>query len=175
MVEDASRRWLTYSEVAQAFGLPSAKAGESKARRAKWERQLGNDRLARAAVPLSVLETLKPRRTPYDAPTTSPLTEALLAEITSAHQAAITMVESRLAEAERQLAELPTLREAVGSATGEAKALRESLDHERQARERERSAAEKERAGLMAQIAELKPTPSPAPIWRGLMKRWLRR
>ena len=43
MVEDASRRWLTYSEVAQAFGLPSAKAGESKARRAKWERQLGND------------------------------------------------------------------------------------------------------------------------------------
>lgn len=43
MVKDVSHRWLTYLEVAQAFGLPSAKVGESKAQCAKWERQLGND------------------------------------------------------------------------------------------------------------------------------------
>ena len=28
-------------EIAEALRLPTAKAGESKARRAKWERQLG--------------------------------------------------------------------------------------------------------------------------------------
>ncbi len=34
MPDDASRRWMTYAEIALTLGLPSAKAGESKARRA---------------------------------------------------------------------------------------------------------------------------------------------
>ena len=52
----SSRRWLTYAEIAEALRLPSAKAGEAKARRAKWQRTIGNDGFARVAVPLSVLE-----------------------------------------------------------------------------------------------------------------------
>ena len=60
MPEDASRRWMTYAEIAAALKLPSAKAGEAKARRAKWERMLGNDGFARVAVPLSVGGSVSP-------------------------------------------------------------------------------------------------------------------
>src|SRR5687767_13485875 len=49
MPEDASRRWMTYAEIATALNLPSAKAGEAKARRAKWERTLElRERLGRS-------------------------------------------------------------------------------------------------------------------------------
>ena len=62
MPEDASRRWMTYAEIAVALNLPSTKASEARARRAKWERTLGNDGFARVAVPLSVLEEPHPPR-----------------------------------------------------------------------------------------------------------------
>ncbi len=58
--------------------------------------------------------------------------------------------ETRLAEAEKQLAEIPSLREAIGVSKGEAEALRRAVEHERQARSRAEveAAAQKERAGL---------------------------
>lgn len=58
--------------------------------------------------------------------------------------------EARLAEAEKQLAEIPALREAIGASKGEAEALREAVQHEREARGRAEAeaSAQKERAGL---------------------------
>jgi len=48
-------RWMTYTELAETLGIarPSAKR---LAIRHRWQRQPGNDRAARVAVPLSVLE-----------------------------------------------------------------------------------------------------------------------
>ena len=142
MSEDASRRWMTYAEIATALGLPSAKAGESRARRAKWERQIGNDGFARIAVPLSVLDDPAPSRRPPDTPSKAPPNAAtpVLVELKAAHEALVAealrradTAEARLAEAERQLAEVPALREAIGAARGEAAALREAVQHERAA------------------------------------------
>jgi chromosome segregation ATPase len=55
-----------------------------------------------------------------------------------------------LADAEKQLAEIPILREAIGVAKGEAEALREAVQHEREARSRAEAEAAtlKERASL---------------------------
>jgi hypothetical protein len=138
MSEDASRRWMTYAEIATALGLPSAKAGESRARRAKWERQIGNDGFARVAVPLSALDDPAPPRRPYEAPPKAPPASPMLAELKAAHEALLAealrranTAEARLAEAERQLAEVPALREAIGAAKGETAALREAVQHER--------------------------------------------
>jgi hypothetical protein len=140
MSEDASRRWMTYAEIATALGLPSAKAGESRARRAKWERQIGNDGFARIAVPLSVLNEPTPSRRPSDTHPKAPLNAAapMLLELKAAHDALMAealrranTAEARLAEAERQLAEVPALREAMGAAKGETAALREAIQHER--------------------------------------------
>src|SRR5918997_6747177 len=94
MPEDASRRWLTYAEIAAALKLPSAKAGEAKSRRAKWERTLGNDGFARVAVPLSVLEEPHPLRRPnvegrrrlHEGPTEVPSVAAVLAELRISHE-----------------------------------------------------------------------------------------
>lgn len=160
MPDDASRRWMTYAEIAVALRLPSAKAGESKARRAKWERQLGNDGFARVAVPLSVLEDLPLPRRPIEGPTEAlPLLPAdrMTADLRGAYEAVIAetlrraaTAEARLAEAEQQLAEIPALREAIGVSKGEAEALRGALEHERGARSlaEAEAAAQKERASL---------------------------
>ena len=132
MPEDASRRWMTYAEIAFALGLPSAKAGESKARRSNWQRQIGNDGLARVAVPLSVLDAPPPPRRASVGPSKATLGtyEPQLAE--ALRRAA---AEARAADAERQLAEMPTLLEHLGAARGEAAALREAVRHEREARQ----------------------------------------
>ena len=158
MPDDASRRWMTYAEIAIALGLPSAKAGESKARRAKWERRLGNDGFARVAVPLSVLEDPPPSRRPLEGATEAPLlppTDQMAADLRGAYEAVISetlrraaAAEVRLAEAERQLSEIPALREAIGASKGEAEALRRTIDHEREVRGRAEveAAAQRERA-----------------------------
>jgi hypothetical protein len=160
MPDAASRRWMTYAEIAVALGLPSAKAGESKARRAKWERQLGNDGFARVAVPLSVLENAPPPRRPLEGATEAslaPSTDRMAADLRGAYEAVIAeslrraaAAEARLAEAEKQLAEIPSLREAIGASKGEAEALRGAVKYEREARSRAEAeaAAQKERAGL---------------------------
>ena len=160
MPDDASRRWMTYAEIATALRLPSAKAGESKARRAKWERRIGNDGFARVAVPLPVLEDLPPLRRVVEETTEAPPlppTGNIAMDLRGAYEAVIaetlrraSTAEARLAEAERQLAEIPALREALGASTGEAEALRGVIEHEREARSHAEAeaAAQQERAGL---------------------------
>src|SRR5215203_3496597 len=114
MPEDASRRWMTYAEIATALDLQSAKAGEAKARRAKWERTLGNDGLARVAVPLSVLEEPHPLRTsdaegdrrPYEGPARTPTVNALVAELKASHEQIVGELRRRSEEAEARMREL---------------------------------------------------------------------
>lgn len=160
MPDDASRRWMTYAEIAAVLGLPSAKAGESKARRAKWERQIGNDGFARVAVPLSALEDLPTSRRPLEGapePLPPPSADRMAADLRGAYEAVIaetlrraSAAEARLAEAEKLLSEVPALREAIGAAKGEAEALRRTIEYEREVRGRAEAevVAQKERAGL---------------------------
>lgn len=160
MSDDASRRWMTYAEIAVALQLPSAKAGESKARRAKWERQIWNDGFARVAVPLSVLEDRPPSRKPIEGPSEALSllpAEHMAADLRVAYEAVIAEVlrrasaaEARLVEAEKLLSEIPTLREAIGASKGEAEALRGAVQHEREVRSQAEAeaASQKERAGL---------------------------
>lgn len=160
MPDDASRRWMTYAEIATALRLPSAKAGESKARRAKWERQIGNDGFARVAVPLSALEDMPTLRRGIERPTEAPpslLPKNIATDLRGAYEAVIaetlrraSVAEARLAEAEKILAEIPALREAIGASKGEAEALRRAIEHEREARSRAEAevSAQKERANL---------------------------
>lgn len=160
MPDDASRRWMTYAEIAVALRLPSPKAGESKARRAKWERQIGNNGFARVAVPFSVLEDLPVPRRPLEGaiePPLPPPADRMTADLRGAYEAVIaetlrraSAAEDRLAEAEKLLAEVPALREAIGASKGEAEALRGAIEHERGARNRAEAeaAAQKERASL---------------------------
>ncbi len=157
MPEDASRRWMTYAEIAAALNLPSVKAGEAKARRAKWERMLGNDGFARAAVPLSVLEEPHPlqrrnaegRRNPYEGPMQALSLAAVLAELKITHEQVANELRRRAETAE------------AGAETAEARArqLADELaaQHERAGRtEVERDAARAEAAALRAEVARLR-------------------
>jgi hypothetical protein len=125
--EDASRRWMTYVEIAGALGLPSAKAGESKARRSNWQRQIANDGLARVAVPLSALDSSPRFRRPHVGPTKD----------------AITTNDALLTEALRRAA----------VAEGEGAALREAIRHEREARQAAEGRADQAAADRRAAIA----------------------
>src|SRR5215207_9551340 len=130
MPEDVSRRWMSYAEIAEALNLPSAKAGEAKARRAKWERVIGNDGFARVAVPLPVLEEPHPlrrpnaegRRRPHETPTEAPSVAAVLAELKVSHEQATGELRRRAEAAEaraHQLAgELAAQHERAGRAEG---------------------------------------------------------
>jgi hypothetical protein len=59
---DDDVRWLSYAELAQAFGLKRDSAVRLSFRR-KWRRQEGNDGTARVAVPLTVIADAERRRT----------------------------------------------------------------------------------------------------------------
>jgi hypothetical protein len=165
MPEDASRRWMTYAEIATALDLPSAKAGEAKARRAKWERTLGNDGLARVAVPLSVLEEPHPprrpdaegRRRPAEGPAQAAVVSALVAELKAGHEQALgemrrraEAAEARAARAEAAAAEMPELRERAGRAEGEAASLRNLVDVERARATRAEAQRDEARIGRAA-------------------------
>ena len=157
MPEDASRRWMTYAEIATALNLPSAKAGEAKVRRAKWERTLGNDGLARVAVPLSVLEELHPlrrpnaehRRNPYEGPVQALSLSAVLAELKVSHEQVAGELRRRAETAEAR----------VETAEAWARQLADELatQHERAGRtEGERDTARAEAAALRAEVARLR-------------------
>lgn len=169
MPEDASRRWMTYAEIATALNLPSAKAGEAKARRAKWERTLGNDGFARVAVPLSVLEELHPlrrpnaegRRRPYEGPAEVPSVAAVLAELRVSHEQVAGELRRRAeaAEARAEAAETQAReqRERAGRAEGERDAVQAEAAALRAeaARLREEMLAERERANAgLTRLAE---------------------
>jgi hypothetical protein len=50
MDDDAAFRWMTYAELGQSRGISTASATRLAFRR-KWRRQVGNDKIARVAVP----------------------------------------------------------------------------------------------------------------------------
>jgi hypothetical protein len=183
MSDTPSRRWMTYREIAEALGLPSAKAGEARARRAKWERQIGNDGFARVAVPVSILEEMPPPRhrgatpspteqqgnRPYEGPTTSQEIKALRAELKALHEGAMqealrraSAAEAKLAEVEREASDL---RASSAAAQAEASALRTEAAglrsdaaglRERVEREQVLAAeARNDRAGAIARIEEM--------------------
>ena len=155
MPEEPSRRWMTYAEIAAELGLPSAKAGEAKARRARWERQVGNDGFARVAVPLSALDGPHPlRRRPAEGerraaegPTKAPAVSVVVAELKAAHEQSLAELKSSHGQqtgelrerAERAEAEATRERDRAegaliraASAEAEAKGLREALDRDRE-------------------------------------------
>ncbi len=169
MPEDASRRWMTYAEIAEALKLPSAKAGEAKARRSKWERMIGNDGFARVAVPLSVLEEPHPlrrpnaeaRRRPHEGPVEAPTVAAVLAELRVSHEQVAGGLRRRaeVAEARAEAAEAQAReqRERAGRAEGERDAVQAEAAALRAdvARLREEVLAERERANTgLIRVAE---------------------
>lgn len=157
MPEDASRRWMTYAEIATALHLPSVKAGEAKARRAKWERTLGNDGFARVAVPLSVLEEPYPlrrhnaevRRSPYEGPMQALSLAAVLTELKGSHE--------QVAGELRRRAETAEARAETAEARARQLADELATQHDRAGRtEGERDAARAEAAALRAEVARLR-------------------
>lgn len=68
--------WLTYPELADRLGLPTAAAAAARARRAKWPKRLRNDTgQAEVEVPAEALSAThksppdaRPPRRPYDTP-----------------------------------------------------------------------------------------------------------
>jgi chromosome segregation ATPase len=159
---------LTYAEIAEALRLPSAKAGEAKARRAKWQRTIGNDGFARVAVPLSVLEEPYPHRRANrdlkDRPSEGPAKglqdtstiNALLDEVRAAYEQASAELRRRAEtaeqRAERAEAEAAGLRERVTKAEAETVGLREQTTAERARAD----AAEQEATRLRAEVAALR-------------------
>jgi hypothetical protein len=167
---------MTYAEIAAALGLPSAKAGEAKARRAKWERQVGNDGFARVAVPLSVLEEPNPQRRARPA-TASRASEGppqalqinlLLAELKAAQERAI---EELKASHDRLAGEL---RDRAVWAEGVAATLQGSLAHEQAQVVAEREARQAAEARLEAARSEMADWMAGGPLaraWRALLYR----
>jgi hypothetical protein len=156
-------------EIAATLNLPSAKAGEAKARRAKWERMLGNDGFARMAVPISAPEEPHPprrpdaegRRRPSEGPAHSPTVGALVAELKASHEQALSEMRRRAEAAEAQAGVVPALRERLGRVEGEATALRDAM-----ARERQR--ADVEQQGREAAQRELAEWTAGGPVRRAL-------
>jgi hypothetical protein len=183
MSDTPSRQWMTYREIAEALGLPSAKAGEAKARRAKWERQIGNDGFARVAVPVSILEEpIQPRpraaplpptdpqdNRPHEGPAVFQEIKALRAELKALHEGAVqealrraSAAEAKLAEMEREAAALraSSLAAQAEAATlrAEAAGLRAEAAGLRERVEREQALvgeARSDRAGATARTEEM--------------------
>jgi len=155
---------MTYAELAQALGLPSARAGEAKARRAKWGRHIGNDGLARVAVPLSALQDPKGPRRPHgserranEGPTEAEAFKIALAEVKAAHQAELSAERSSRQAAE---AEAERLRGQLAVTAAELANARAAMVQV----EAEKSHAQGEAAGLRMVLDELR-----RPFWM----RWL--
>lgn len=64
-------RMMTYAEAARLLGI-KPESVMRRARNRKWHKELGNDGLARVAVPLSLLQTNDPEDTPKDNPQVGP-------------------------------------------------------------------------------------------------------
>jgi hypothetical protein len=73
--------WMTYTEIAEAFGIGSDSA-RNLVRRKRWTRQMGNDGLARIGVPTDQIPTKAdsptsaPSEPPIDGATDAPTDEA---------------------------------------------------------------------------------------------------
>ena len=122
-------RWMTYAELAQARGIKEPAAVRLVQRRG-WERHQGNDGSARVAVPVAELRPSKPV-----APAVTPVApdsqaEALARERERADRAEA-KAERAQADAVAARSEANEARVRAAGAEGEAKALREALDHAR--------------------------------------------
>jgi hypothetical protein len=165
---DPDVRWLTYSEAAAAMRVDRETVAR-RARRRKWDKQLGNDGKPRVAVPVSALPSI-PETVRSDFPDTFP-----------DDAADSTPSLPDMTRLENPAAALLALAERAARAEGEATALREAgrrLEEERSraaadaALERDRAenaliraaAAEAEAKGLREALAEVR-----RPFWR----RWI--
>ena len=129
-------RWMTYAELAQARGIREPAAVRLVQRRG-WERHQGNDGSARVAVPVAELRPSKPVAPAVMSVVPDSQAEALAREReradraeARAERAEADAVAAR-SEANRAGQAREEARVQAGAAEGEAKALREALDHAR--------------------------------------------
>ena len=129
-------RWMTYAELAQARGIKEPAAVRLVQRRG-WERHQGNDGSARVAVPVAELRPSKPVAPAVTSVTPDSKAEALAREReradraeAKAERAQADAVAAR-SEANQASREREEARVRAAGAEGEAKALREALDHAR--------------------------------------------
>ena len=116
---------MTYAELAMARGIKEPAAVRLVQRR-RWERQLGNDGTVRVAVPTPELR-LSRAVTPA---VTLVGGDSLEREMRRADQAEAALRELR-GIAEQRAADLTAALVRSAAAEGEARALREALDHAR--------------------------------------------
>ena len=147
-------RWLTYHELAEALGC-SFVAAKSRAKRARWRRQTGNDGLARVLLPEGTeLRPVRPRTATGSAPGPTPRTAAESAP--GSHPRTETELLARL---ERLQAELMDAVRKLGAAEGELTALKTQVSYLREDRDVWRQAAQdaqrhlaERRPGWLAQL-----------------------
>ena len=125
MVVTGDSRWMTYAELAMARGIKEPAAVRLVQRR-RWERQPGNDGAVRVAVPIPELR-LSRAVTPA---VTLVGDDSLEREMRRADQAEAALRELR-GIAEQRAADLTAALVRSAAAEGEARALREALDHAR--------------------------------------------
>ncbi len=164
---DDDTRWMTYGEVRDALGLPSARAALARSRRGNWPRRLHNDgKLVRVGVPVVLLAA--PRDASRDASRNpsvpqpeagSGVTAGVTVGIkTDGHDGALAgrldAAEARATRAEGEAAawaaEVIEQRERAARAEGEAAALQDAMTHERA----ERAAAQVERDAVADELHE---------------------
>ena len=133
-----SDRWLTYHELAEALGCSSV-AAKSRAKRARWRRQTGNDGLARVLLPEGTeLRPVRPRTATGSVPGPTPRTAAESAPGSQPRTEA-----EWLARLERLQTELTELARKLGAAEADAASARSAMDELRQDRDVWRARAER--------------------------------
>jgi hypothetical protein len=135
MADGGDFQWLTYRELADALGI-TYRAAEARARRnvrsGKWAMRRDNDgaRAARVRVPVAELEAARQDTAAGTVGGPAGDTAGLPAGDTAPHA-----FKALLDEAKALREAVARLHERAGRAEGEAMALRDTLTHERQARE----------------------------------------
>lgn len=114
---ETDTKWMTYAEIAQAFGI-GADSARNLVRRKRWSRKTGNDGLARIGVPIDQITARVdvPTSGPIDPPTDGALNPPV--------------DPPSLADGGAQVA-LDILREHIGRLEAEISGLKDELERER--------------------------------------------
>jgi hypothetical protein len=98
--DEGAVRWLSYSEIAALRGINRTSA-ERVVRRAKWRRQVDNQGVTKAAVPLSYAEAVRTSDDQVDSQAENPPDIALLTTLQGAFEAALNAKDEQIARLER--------------------------------------------------------------------------